>query len=242
MKGFRNTTKIVAGHRHVPASQFNTFGRQSFAHGGHVSHLPHGEGGVEDFHPDTSGHSSVQRQVPSTELEAEHGGKSELTPGYKKGGEAHHFHVHKHYHSGGKIKSKSKSYRNLEKEAEKHATGGTIDKKACGGMATGGTRDKMKKGGMHINPAHKGKFTKKMTGSKKGHLTGSDVQRGLHSKSGETRKEANFARMAKRHFKPLAKGGHVIDSTHEVSPDYATGGTIDKMGAGGALYSKGGRR
>jgi len=56
---------------------------------------------------------------------------------------------------------------------------------------------------IHINPAHKGKFTKKMTGSKTGNLTGSDVQRGLHSKSGETRKEANFARTARRHFKPL---------------------------------------
>lgn len=55
---------------------------------------------------------------------------------------------------------------------------------------------------MHINPAHKGLFTRKM-GKKEGHLTDSDVEKGLHSGSGTTRKEANFARMARRHFKPL---------------------------------------
>lgn len=56
---------------------------------------------------------------------------------------------------------------------------------------------------MHINPAHKGRFTKKMTGKKSGNLTDKDVTRGLHSKDATTRKEANFARMARRHFKPL---------------------------------------
>lgn len=56
---------------------------------------------------------------------------------------------------------------------------------------------------IHINPAHKGKFTKAMTGSKTGKLTSGDVSKGLHSKSGTVRKEANFARMARRHFKPL---------------------------------------
>lgn len=46
---------------------------------------------------------------------------------------------------------------------------------------------------IHINPAHKGKFTKR----------GITPAEGLKSKSGLVRKEANFARMAKRHFKPL---------------------------------------
>lgn len=58
---------------------------------------------------------------------------------------------------------------------------------------------------MHINPAHKGKFTEKMTGSKSGKLTGKDVEKGLHSGNATTRKEANFARMARRHFKPLGE-------------------------------------
>lgn len=68
------------------------------------------------------------------------------------------------------------------------------------------------KGGIHIKPSHKGLFTKKMTGSKKGKLTGADVQEGLHSSSGSTRKQANFARMARRGFKPLRKaGGGAVD-------------------------------
>lgn len=58
---------------------------------------------------------------------------------------------------------------------------------------------------IHIKPANKGKFTKKMTGSQSGKLTNSDVNQGLHSKSAATRKEANFARMARRHFKPLGE-------------------------------------
>lgn len=48
---------------------------------------------------------------------------------------------------------------------------------------------------IHINPAHKGKFTAR-------HVS---VKEGLKSKSGLVRKEANFARMAKRHFKPLGQ-------------------------------------
>lgn len=48
---------------------------------------------------------------------------------------------------------------------------------------------------MHINPAHRGKFTAK----------GISVEEGLRSKDATTRKEANFARMAKRHFKKLKK-------------------------------------
>lgn len=49
--------------------------------------------------------------------------------------------------------------------------------------------------GIHIKPSHRGKFTAK----------GISVEEGLHSKDATTRKEANFARMAKRHFKPLKK-------------------------------------
>lgn len=61
------------------------------------------------------------------------------------------------------------------------------------------------KGGIHIKPSHEGLFTKKMTGSKKGKLTSKHVEQGLHSSSAATRKQANFARMARRGFKPLAK-------------------------------------
>lgn len=53
---------------------------------------------------------------------------------------------------------------------------------------------------IHINPAHRGLFTKKA------HAAGEGVQEYAREKShagGKLGKEANFARMAKRGFKPL---------------------------------------
>ena len=58
---------------------------------------------------------------------------------------------------------------------------------------------------MHINPAHKGLFTKKAKAA------GKSVQQYAKEKAhagGKLGKEANFARMAKRHFKPLSSLGH----------------------------------
>src|SRR5437899_9383579 len=62
-------------------------------------------------------------------------------------------------------------------------------------LAKGGTV----KGKMHINPANKGKFTalQKKTGKSTAELKSSP--------NPLTRKRANFAMMAKRHFKPLPK-------------------------------------
>ncbi len=57
--------------------------------------------------------------------------------------------------------------------------------------------------GIHINPAHKGRFTKLVTGKKNGKLTNAEIEKALHSKSAKVRAEANFARMARRHFKAL---------------------------------------
>ena len=55
---------------------------------------------------------------------------------------------------------------------------------------------------ININPANKGKFTAKAKAAGKG------VQEYAKEKAhagGKLGKEANFARMAKRHFKPLPK-------------------------------------
>jgi len=55
---------------------------------------------------------------------------------------------------------------------------------------------------MNINPAHKGLFTAKAKAA------GKSVQQYANEKAnagGTLGKEANFARMAKRHFAPLAK-------------------------------------
>jgi hypothetical protein len=56
--------------------------------------------------------------------------------------------------------------------------------------------------GIHINPANKGKFTAKAKAADK------SVQQYAAQEAhagGVLGKEANFARMAERHFKPLAK-------------------------------------
>lgn len=56
-----------------------------------------------------------------------------------------------------------------------------------------------------IKPGHKGLFHEHM-GIKPGEpITAATVMRGLSSKSGKVRAEANFARMAKRGWKPLKK-------------------------------------
>lgn len=241
MDGFKNTTRMrtFTSAADVQRTAGRTVGRvQSFASGGAVRRFAEGGtvGGLDESweherNENPHGNALVQRdgEQPTEELE-EGGGKTPLRSGYAGGGKAKHFHVHKHYHEGGKIKTKTKSYRAAEKKAESEAEA-EHEPDGAGPM--------MKKGGMHINPKHRGKFTQKMTGSKKGHLTGKDVQRGLHAKSAETRKEANFARMARRHFEPLghADGGHIHDETHIPAgyPDYATGGTIDPMATGGTI-------
>lgn len=56
------------------------------------------------------------------------------------------------------------------------------------------------KSGIHIKKSHKGLFTKK-------HIS---VKEGL-SRGGNTAKQANFARMARRHWKPLHGGNTVLE-------------------------------
>ena len=53
--------------------------------------------------------------------------------------------------------------------------------------------------GIHIKPENKGKFTKTQK------ETGKSASELKHSKNPVTRKRANFALMAKRHWKPLKK-------------------------------------
>ena len=64
----------------------------------------------------------------------------------------------------------------------------------------GSLRKAASKAGMHINPEHRGLFTAKAKAA------GESVQEYANEKSGaggKLGKEANFARMAKRHWKPL---------------------------------------
>lgn len=121
--------------------------------------------------------------------------------GFAKGGSVR---VAAHYRRGGHHKSATPKnvHTHLKHDAHDPEEGPMKHIKQHGGTSP---LQPYKKGGMHINPAHKGKFTKR----------GISVEKGLHSKSKVVREEANFARMAKRHFKPLAKGGHV-ESTEKI--------------------------
>jgi hypothetical protein len=58
---------------------------------------------------------------------------------------------------------------------------------------------------MHINPAHRGKFHEDLGLAPNAAITGADVMKGLDSSDPAVRRRANFARMAKRKFKPLKK-------------------------------------
>lgn len=55
----------------------------------------------------------------------------------------------------------------------------------------------LEKSGIHIDPKNKGKFTESQK------ETGKSTEELTHSKNPLTRKRANFAKMAKRHWKPL---------------------------------------
>jgi hypothetical protein len=60
-------------------------------------------------------------------------------------------------------------------------------------------------GGMRIKPENRGKFTARAGGKKN---IGSQIKKDLSpgsKASGNAKQEANFARMARRHWKPLSK-------------------------------------
>lgn len=62
-----------------------------------------------------------------------------------------------------------------------------------------------RRGGMHINPANRGKYTARAGGKGK---IGAQIQSDLapgSTASGLSKKRANFARMARRGFKPLGR-------------------------------------
>lgn len=168
MKGFKDTTKMTGGHNfakggHVP--------RPHFAQSHPVS--PAGANGdtvngLTARTPDMEGNTAVKRRVPTTAVDEDTGGKSEVTGGYKGGGKV--VHVHQHYHNGKRMPSKrqmdakrrkaegglissgtagvklgknaSSNQTGTPSIRAKFATGGTINK-----MATGGTQNKMNCGG-----------------------------------------------------------------------------------------------
>lgn len=246
MGGFRDTTKTMSGHSASPLYKATGGTINRLAGGGHFRQMTRppelGSQGEDKQNGllahgtnAPTGNSAVQRSpVQSTQALQEHGGKSELMPGYAKGGKPKVFHAHNHYHNGKKMPGKSK-LRKMEMMAEKKATGGTIDK-----FATGGTINRLAKGG-------KARTTPPKAGA--GH-----IERDLNPNV-----KPNFAKGGKAGTKPKQVGaGHVERDLTTIAPNFrkggkmrkatggtinkvATGGTIDKFGAGGAMYKKGGK-
>jgi hypothetical protein len=231
MDGFKNTTKMRMFHDTSAAGR--TVGRvQRFAQGGQVKKMHSGDGEINGLDESwehegkekEGGNALVQRegQQVSEELE-EGGGRSPLRPGYAEGGEPKkekHFHVHNHYHNGKKMPSKGK-LKKMAMQEEKKATGGTIDKVAKGGK-------------IHIKEENKGKLHKELGVAKGKKIPLSKIKHAEHSENPAERKRAQFADNARKFHH--ADGGHIHDDTHVIPPDYATGGTINPMNAGGGAY------
>src|ERR1700752_3604437 len=136
MSGFKNTTRTVSGHHHWGGGSIGGGGTggtiNRLARGGAVDKIDSSPGHAEVYPKEgnrTAGNAAQLRKEAPTEELGEHGGRTPLTAGFKKGGPspAKHFHVHKHFHAkGGRTHSVSRSYSVAEKAAEKFAEGGHV--------------------------------------------------------------------------------------------------------------------
>lgn len=219
MKGFTNTTKMRSGHGFATGGTINRVATggtiNRYKKGGRPGYAEGGKvGGLDEHESDMNGHSAVQRSESSTQELAEHGGKTPLTAGYAGGGKAEkHFHVHNHYHNGKKMPTKKAMHK---------AEGGSAKKN----WIAGATKNK---GALHraLNVPE----GKKIPQAK--------LSKAEHSKNPTMRKRANLAETL-GHLRKAA-GGHIHDDTKVIAPDYATGGTINRLAAGGAMYAGGGK-
>ena len=224
MKGFKNTTRMVSGHGFATGGTINRVatggtinamkhgGHHHFAEGGHI-------GGLDEHESDMHGHALVHRSESSTEQLHEGGGKTSLNPGYAKGGKPEkHFHVHHHYH-GGKV-SKAKM-RQMEMQGEHKATGGHIHDETS---IPSGYPD-YAKGGKWIKGAIKHPGA---------------LHRALHVPEGKKIPHNKIVKAEHSKNPKLAKRAHLAETLGRMHHK-ATGGTIDKLAAGGALYAGGGK-
>jgi len=133
MSGFKDTSRALRGHHHwdggsIGGGTGSTLNR--LARGGPVDKVDTNPGHAEVYPKEGNrmqgNAATLRKEAPTVEL-AEHGGKTPLTAGFKKGGPTKHFHVHKHFHAkGGRTHSVSHSYSAAEKHAETFAGGGSV--------------------------------------------------------------------------------------------------------------------
>lgn len=241
MKGFRNTTKMQSGHSFKHPSQWfpqgfatggtvNRFARGGEAKGRARDKVPRGIEGVDEHadSPHDDGNALQHREVPTTEELSAAGGHSPLKPGFSHGGKAEkHFHVHHHYH-GGKV-GNGKGLKKMEMQAESDTPDETKNYRSGG------------KSKIHIKAKNKGALHRDM-----GIPEGQKIPKSkIRSKLARDKAHHN-TKGVKRDVFALnfghAEGGHIHDETSIPSgyPDYATGGTINRLNAGGALYARGG--
>lgn len=200
MKGFKDTTKTVKGH-HFPGDPQ----MPGYASGGIVARMAgeprFSQSPPRPIMPRPRVMPNLAKSTMPKMAKLAKGGRAPVMQGKSDGGGG----PYNNPDTGNSLSMANRPYSQIEVEHPRT--------NARPGYKKGG-----KKGGIHIKPSHKGLFTKKMTGSKSGKLTDAKVNKGLHSDSAATRKQANFARMARRHFKPLAKGGRAVG--------YAEGGPV----------------
>jgi hypothetical protein len=135
MSDFKDSTRTISGHHHWSGGSIGSGGTGStinrLARGGPVDKIDSNPGHPEVYPKEgnrMAGNSAtLRKEAPTVEL-AEHGGRTPLSAGFKKGGHfpAKHFHVHKHYHAKGGSHTVSRSYSVAEKAAEKFADGGHV--------------------------------------------------------------------------------------------------------------------
>jgi hypothetical protein len=236
MDGFKNSTKMQMGHSFSKKESPPAYAagkRNVFAEGGIVPNLGGGMPGMRMNTP------SVRPVMPRPHVMPQ-GRPAMMKPMGRlaKGGSVgdnHHgdggggpYNHDSGPMEGNSLEHSDRPYSKVEQDHPKQAR----------------LRPGYKKGGIHIKPSHKGLFTKKMTGSKTGHLTGKDVNKGLHASSGKTRKQANFARMARRHFEPLHKadGGQICDAptVRQIADQEVGKHVASPRPAGHGIKSKGG--
>lgn len=217
MSGFKDSTKMLSGHHHWDGTSVH---RSTEAPGPQV--FPGAGNRIQ-------GNAGQTRANPPTQELSQLGGKSELTPGFRKGGPAKHFHVHKHFHAkGGKTRTVSHSYGVAEKHAETFAEGGHVHDETS--PPAGGPdykRGGRAKGGKWIQGAikHPGALHKALHVPQGQKIPAKKLAQAAHSQNPTMRKRAN---LAKTLGKVRKNAGGAL---------YATGGTINKLAMGGIPMS-----